>query len=135
LDPLLAAKPAADAALRLCSLLFHSLVKLVNGTVDLFARLLAQVLRSSFGIGEFAFGVGRLRRQYKDSDSRLWDLQLGQTYCWLGLPVLLPLSWLPFLYLAIRSLSERRPWRHRLFVTSVEVENSDCGLRIPSNFF
>lgn len=61
---LLAAKPAAESTLCLCRLFFHRLVKLVDGTVELFVGLDAQVFGSSFQLsgfgfrfGEFGFGV------------------------------------------------------------------------------
>ena len=57
---LFATKPAADSALCFRCLVFHRLVELVNGTVELSTCLLAHFLCSGFGFGEFGFGVSRL---------------------------------------------------------------------------
>jgi hypothetical protein len=57
---LLAAEPAADATLCLCCFVFHSLVKLINGAVELFACFVAVFLCFCFSFRKFAFGVGGL---------------------------------------------------------------------------
>ena len=57
---LLATEPAADSALCFGCLLFHRLVKLVNGTVDLLACLVSDLFGFSFGFSKLGFGFGGL---------------------------------------------------------------------------
>jgi hypothetical protein len=59
---LLAAEPAADTALGLCSLLLDGLIKLVNGSVEFLAGLLLILLRLGFGIAQGGFGIFALER-------------------------------------------------------------------------
>lgn len=57
---LLATEPAADPTLRLCGLVFHRLIKLVDGTVELRSSPRSYVFSFGFGVGEFGLGVSRL---------------------------------------------------------------------------
>ena len=117
---LLAAEPAADPTLRLCSSLFYILIELVNGSVDILTSLLAEISCFRFGFGEFGFRVGGLGdvSNLATGDCGLM-LLLGQVCHLLGPSELRLLSWPPCLCREVHPLSERTVWKHRLSAMSV----------------